>query len=126
MKTGFCVIAAILLGALGCTGGEGGSDDEVCAALVGKVFRAVTERECGEGDGDGVAMCRWRLDFEETSQGALHATWYHSDVVDGGIVTCDEGALTVRSGGGPTYTGTYDPDTETVIWEDLEYQLVEP
>ncbi|EYF00147.1 hypothetical protein [Chondromyces apiculatus] len=126
------MIAGLLLGAAGCTSGSGGSDggeqtpagDDACAALVGKSFLSVTEGECGLGP-NGVVLCHWRLDFDEDEQGALTLMWMHSDVGESGTVTCDDGALTMNGGGSPSYSGTYDPDTETVIWDDLEYQLDE-
>ena len=132
MKTFLCMLAGLLLGAVGCTSGSGGDggidqtplEDEACAALAGKSFLSVTEGECGLGP-NGVVLCHWRLDFEENEQGALTVMWMHSDVGESSTVTCDHGALIMNGGGTPSYSGTYDLDTETVIWDDLEYQLDE-
>lgn len=144
MRTFFWMAMVAALGVAGCTSGDGGGGGgaggeggaggagsaggggsaDACADIVGKSFASVEQHECGLGQ-SGPVMCNWQISFSLDASGALTYTWQHSDVGDSGPVTCQDGALTSAVGvsGQPPYTGTYDPATQALVWDGIDYQL---
>lgn len=117
MRLFFLAAMVAALGAAGCSG-------DPCAELAGKSFESVAEYECGLGP-NGPVPCNWRLSFSEGSDGGLTYSWDYSDVGSSGPVECKDGALSAEPAfsGQEPYTGTYDPDTETLVWDGIDYQL---
>jgi hypothetical protein len=121
-------VLAVLLG--GCMTGEIPHEDptvatrtEPCAALEGLTFRSVTQDECGLGP-DGPALCNWSLTFRADSDTRSRYDWSHSDVGEGGWVTCDGNVIeTVPNDPvhDPLYEGMFDPSNLDLIWDERAY-----
>ncbi len=145
MKTIFRLVMVAALGVAGCTsggggeggsggageggsggageGGSGGGSDAACADLAGKAFDSVGEHECGLGP-NGPELCHWHISFSGSASGGLTYVWQYSDVGETGPVQCQDGVLTGQSqvSGQAPYAGTYDPATQALVWDGIDYQ----
>lgn len=94
-----------------------------CIALEGLAFESVGERECGLTP-DGVAYCNWGISFEAHDDAASRFQWHYSDVAQGGSVACDGNTITSMPGT-RALTGTFDPATNTLLWDGVAYELAQ-
>jgi hypothetical protein len=94
--------------------------DGACSALEDQRFGSLEEHECGLTP-DGVALCQWQLEISALDPQRSMFMWRHSDVIESGSVRCTGRQLS-SDGFGPVYTGTYDPGTQRLIWDDLAYR----
>jgi hypothetical protein len=91
------------------------TDLTACDAISGRTFASVEELECGISP-DGVALCHWHLTFNTDGTWS----WQHSDYGESGTWDCADGV--VSSTGPSSYSGTYDPLTDTLSWDGHDYQ----
>ena len=102
------------------TDGTDGTDDgdvfdAVCEAIVGTTFESIEELECGLTP-EGVELCHWQVRFEDNGEWL----WNYSDVGQGGDYTCVGGVLTITND--VTIEHAYDPRTQTLTWEGVDYR----
>ena len=91
-----------------------------CSALEGMTFRAVDPGECGLGP-EGPALCHYTLQFQSHDATRTGYVWRHSDVGEGGWVTCAGDAildLELR------YEGHLDDQSMELVWDGSVYALV--
>jgi hypothetical protein len=119
--------AMVVLGACTSGGGGRGAADAppapagACSALEGKTFTSVTEGECGLGP-SGPVTCHWSITFKARDGKSSTYAWQHSDVGESNMATCDGLHVTgMTSFAGRTYSGSYDPSTMKLVWENLDY-----
>ncbi len=124
------LLLALLLA--GCAADSDPSDPEdpgpvdaqngACTALENRRFASVDEHECGITP-DGVAMCTWHIEFSPLDPQRSNFTWQHSDVGQSGSIRCT-GRMITTDGIGPVYSGSYDPATRRLTWDNLPYVLL--
>jgi len=91
-----------------------------CTSLEGLTFRAVDPMECGLGP-DGPELCHYTLEFRAHDTTRTGFAWSHSDVQEGGWVTCAGDAildLDLR------YEGHLDEQTMELVWDGGVYAFV--
>jgi hypothetical protein len=127
----------------GCAGDDGGTgttspegtatetlaDSEVvelsgppCEAIDGTTFKSVEKHDAGPGE---TTRAHWRVSFENGGY-----EYSHSDVVESGSYSCtvEDGTTTLEGspgGSDRTYSGTYDPESDVLEWEEIRYRPVE-
>ena len=88
-----------------------------CPALEGKQFTSTSEHECGLGP-TGPSACPWHATFSYGDGTTSRLQWAHSDVEESLRVTCYDTAITSAM---PAYAGTFDPVTNTLVWDGFDY-----
>ncbi len=91
-----------------------------CVALEGRRFESVNELECGRTP-DGVGRCRWRLSFQTRDDQSSAFAWSYSDVGESGEIECDGAAINSITNAPHTISGSFDPVTQKLVWEDQTY-----
>ena len=114
---------AVLITLGACTGGMQDpstveQQNGACIALEGRTFQSVDKLECGRTP-DGTASCNWTLSFATRDAATSEFAWTYSDVSEGGRVSCRGQSLTATTS--RTISGTYDPQTQTLIWAGDTY-----
>jgi hypothetical protein len=91
-----------------------------CQAVANSTFLSTEEHECGLSSTGGVSMCHWSLFF--TDDGSTRTvTCRLSDYLLMMSYQCAGFTLTGTMSGGLTYTGTYDPSTGILHWDQYDY-----
>lgn len=108
-----------------CTGGMQDpstveQQEGACIALEGRRFESVNELECGLTP-NGVATCKWRLQFMPRDDESSQFQWSYSDVGEAGHIECDGGAITSINASPRQVSGTFDSATQKLVWEDQTY-----
>ena len=108
-----------------CTGGMQDpstveQQEGACIALEGRRFESVNELECGLTP-NGVATCKWRLQFMLRDDESSQFQWAYSDVSEAGSVECDGAAITSINASPRQVSGTFDAATQKLVWEDQTY-----
>jgi hypothetical protein len=93
---------------------------DACQAVDNSTFVSTEEHECGLTP-TGIGMCKWTLSF--TNNGASRKiSWRLSDYMLTLDYQCDGFTLTAKASGAISgYTGTYDPATKILHWDDFDY-----
>lgn len=91
-----------------------------CADLEGNTFASLTQGECGLGS-DGPALCTWHLTFSAADASTTHYDWQHSDYGQSGEIQCDGATVTEVTSGSAEARGTYDAQTQQLVWEGVTY-----
>lgn len=89
--------------------------DTVCAALVGTRFLSIEELECGPAPKGMKSLCHWEVQLIMTGD----FFWMYSDVGEQGTYTCEDGVITTEA---PAVENSYDPRTQILTWDGVEYQ----
>lgn len=90
-----------------------------CIALEDRRFESINELECGRTP-EGVALCKWSLDFGMRDDASSTFHWQYSDVGELGQIECH--GVTINSlDGSRAVTGSFDPVTQTLVWEGQTY-----
>ena len=109
-----------------CTGGMQDpstveQQEGACIALEGRRFESVAELECGLTP-NGVAHCKWSLQFTTRDDLSSGFQWSHSDVGEAGHIECH--GATINSLTQRPINGSFDPVTQKLVWEGQTYTPV--
>ena len=114
-----------LLCATACTGGMQDpstveQQEGACIALEGRRFESVNDLECGLTP-NGVATCKWRLQFMSRDDESSVFQWSYSDVGEAGHIECNGDLINSVTAAPHQVSGRFDATTQKLVWEDQTY-----
>ena len=95
-----------------------------CSLLEGRSFETVdAQQDCGPAPAGSQLECRWRINFATLDETSSAFVFHSSDVGAAGRVVCTDGVLVeINDDGTPGLGGSYDPNTELLEWDGIEYR----